>query len=58
MPRAVNQMQELEAAPRGTGFGLWAQDNVPGSKVPPERDGLLLQRALRDEWDDSVTVQT
>lgn len=51
-------MQELEAAPRGTGFGLWAQDNVPGSKVPPERDGLLLQRALRDEWDDSVTVQT
>lgn len=50
--RAVNQMLERAAAPQGTGFGLWAQGNVPGSKVPPERDGLVLQRAMRDEWDD------
>jgi len=46
--RAVNQMLERTAAPQGTGFGLWAQ----GSSIPPERDGLVLQRALRDEWPD------
>jgi predicted transcriptional regulator len=44
--RAVNQMLERAAAPQGTGFGLWAQ----GKSVPPERDGVVLQRALRDEW--------
>jgi hypothetical protein len=44
--RAVNQMLERAAQPQGTGFGLWAQ----GQAVPPERDGLALQRALRDEW--------
>lgn len=44
--RAVNQMLERSAAPQGTGFGLWAQ----GTSVPPERDGLVLQRALRSEW--------
>jgi Ribbon-helix-helix protein, copG family len=44
--RAVNQMLEQAAAPQGTGFGLWAQ----GTSVPPERDGVVLQRALRDEW--------
>ncbi len=44
--RAVNQMLERAAQPQGTGFGLWAQ----GKAVPPERDGLALQRELRDEW--------
>ena len=46
--RAVNQMLERAAMPQGTGFGLWAQ----GASVPPERDGLALQRAMRDEWPD------
>lgn len=49
---AVNQMLERAAAPQGTGFGLWSQGNMPGKNVPPERDGLALQRALRNEWDD------
>jgi Ribbon-helix-helix protein, copG family len=44
--RAVNLMLERVTPPQGTGFGLWAQ----GQAVPPERDGLVLQRALRDEW--------
>jgi hypothetical protein len=46
--RAVNLMLERVAAPQGTGFGLWAQ----GKAVEPERDGLVLQRELRDEWPD------
>ena len=46
--RAVQQMLERTSAPRGTGFGLWAQ----GKPVPPKRDGLALQRALRNEWPD------
>ena len=49
--RAVAQLLE-RAAPKpgsaGTGFGLWAQ----GQAVPPERDGLTLQQALREEWDE------
>ena len=48
--RAVNLMLERLAAPQGTGFGLWAQGDGPGNRVPPERDGLVLQRAMRDEW--------
>ncbi len=43
--RAVSQMLERATPQAGTGFGLWAQDQA----VPPERDGLTLQRALRDE---------
>ena len=50
--RAVNQMLERASAPQGTGFGLWAQNNGLGHCVPPERDGLVLQRAMRDEWPD------
>ena len=50
--RAVNQLLENTSAPQGTGFGLWAQNNGLGSSVPPERDGLVLQRAMRDEWPD------
>ena len=44
--RAVNLMLEKATPAHGTGFGLWAQ----GRAVPPARDGLTLQRALRDEW--------
>ena len=50
--RAVKQMLERASAPQGTGFGLWAQNSVLGGCVPPERDGLVLQRAMRDEWPD------
>ena len=50
--RAVNLMLERAAAPQGTGFGLWAQGEKPGHQVPPERDGLVLQRSMRDEWPD------
>ena len=50
--RAVNQMLERATAPQGTGFGLWARGNTVGEGVPPERDGLALQRAMRDEWPD------
>jgi hypothetical protein len=44
--RAGHQMLERAAAPQGTGFGLWAQ----GTSVPPEQDGVVLQRFLRDDW--------
>ncbi len=44
--RAVSQLLAQAAPPQGTGFGLWAN----GGTVPPERDGLALQRELRDEW--------
>ena len=50
--RAVNLMLERAAAPQGTGFGLWAQGDNAGKGVPLERDGLVLQRAMRDEWPD------
>ena len=44
--RAVNLMLERALPAQGTGFGLWAQSRA----VPPERDGLALQQALRNEW--------
>ena len=44
--RAVAQLLERAAPKPGSGFGLWAQ----GKAVPPERDGLALQQAMRDEW--------
>ena len=44
--RAVNQMLERASPRQGTGFGLWAQ----AGSLPPERDGLAMQRAMRDEW--------
>jgi Ribbon-helix-helix protein, copG family len=44
--RAVKLMLERASAGLGTGFGLWAQ----GNSVPPERDGLALQQAMRNEW--------
>ena len=50
--RAVNLMLERLATPKGTGCGLWVQSEKPGYQVPPERDGLVLQRSMRDEWSD------
>ena len=44
--RAVNLMLERSTPRQGSGFGLWAQ----AASLPPERDGLVLQRAMRDEW--------
>ena len=44
--RAVDQMLERASPKQGTGFGLWAQ----AGNLPPERDGLVLQRELRAEW--------
>ena len=52
MCRAVNQMLDRVTAPQGTDLGMWAQGNAIGKGVPPERDGLVLQRAMRDEWPD------
>ena len=46
--RAVSQMLERATPQSGTGFGLWTKGQV----VPPERDGLALQHALREEWDE------
>ena len=46
--RAVNQMLERASPKKGAGFGLWAQSG----SLPPERDGLVLQRAMRDEWSE------
>lgn len=45
--RAVNLMLEGASARRGTGFGLWAQGS---NSLMPERDGLVLQQAMRNEW--------
>ena len=50
--RAANQMLERSAVPQGTGFAPWAQGKAVGSKVLAERDGLAMQRAMRDEWPD------
>ncbi len=44
--RAVDQMLERSLPKQGTGFGLWVQTG----SLPPELDGLALQRAMRDEW--------
>ena len=44
--RAVNLMLEQATLPQGTGFGLWAQSR----SAQPERDGLALQQAMRNEW--------
>ena len=49
---AVNQMLDRATAPQGTDLGMWAQGNAIGKGVPPESDGLVLQRPMRDEWPD------
>ena len=46
--RAVSQMLERMIPQAGTSFGPWAQCRP----VPPERDGLALQLAMRKEWDE------
>ncbi len=45
--RAVDQMLKRLAQPKGAGFGVW---NPSETAIPPARDGLALQRELRDEW--------
>lgn len=44
--RAVRQMLERAKPAPGAGFGLWLQ----AGPLTPERDGLAIQRSLRDEW--------
>jgi hypothetical protein len=44
--RAVKDLLTRVASPADAGFGLWRQ----GQAIPPERDGLRLQQALREEW--------
>jgi metal-responsive CopG/Arc/MetJ family transcriptional regulator len=42
--RAVRQMLDQAALPKGEGFGLWSH------ALSPKRDGLVIQRELREEW--------
>lgn len=44
--RAVKQWLTAQQAPALAGFGLWREAGAPG----PERDGLAIERELRDEW--------
>ena len=44
--RAVSQMLARTTPPQGSGFGLWAN----GQPILANRDGLALQRELREEW--------
>ena len=46
--RAVDLLIERVSKPKGLGFGIWT--NQSHKAIPPERDGLRLQQALRDEW--------
>jgi hypothetical protein len=48
--RAVGDFLDRMAKPNESGFGLWVQDKPEGYVLPPERDGLRLQQALREEW--------
>lgn len=51
--RAVNDMLERVAQPTSgtpSAFGLWTKSLAAGTPVPPERDGLRMQQALREEW--------
>jgi hypothetical protein len=43
--RSVDQLLQRNQVDSAVGFGLWAQ-GAPAS----ERDGLVLQRELREEW--------
>jgi hypothetical protein len=44
--RAVQQLLQRSEPAADAGFGLWRQ----AGPLTPERDGLALQQALRDEW--------
>jgi len=48
--RAVGDFLDRMATPTEDGFGLWVQGQPDGYKLPPERDGLHIQQALREEW--------
>jgi hypothetical protein len=43
---ALSDLLARVNAPKHAGFGLWAQ----GGAIPPEQDGLAIERSLRDEW--------
>ncbi len=44
--RAVRQLLEQQKVPALAGFGLWREAGEPTA----ERDGLAIERSLRDEW--------
>lgn len=48
--RAVAELLDRVASPKEVGFGLWVQDKSSGYQLPPERDGLRMQQAMREEW--------
>lgn len=49
--RAVGEFLDRVANPtKESGFGLWVQDKPNGYQIPPERDGLRMQQAMREEW--------
>jgi hypothetical protein len=48
--RAVGDFLDRVANPKDTGFGLWVQGKPEGYQIPPERDGLRMQQAMREEW--------
>jgi hypothetical protein len=43
---ALTALLERVNTPKHTGFGIWVQSGA----VPAERDGLVLQQSMRDEW--------
>lgn len=48
--RAVDDFLDRVASPKDAGFGLWVQGKPDGYELPPERDGLRMQQAMREEW--------
>ncbi|MDO8318741.1 hypothetical protein [Rhodoferax sp.] len=48
--RAVGDFLDRMATPKDTGFGLWVQGKPELYQLPPERDGLRMQQAMREEW--------
>lgn len=44
--RAVRQLLEQHKPPALAGFGLWRE----AGELTAERDGLAIERSLRDEW--------
>jgi len=50
--RAVSDLLDRLASPTDTGFGLWVQGKSENYQLPPERDGLRMQQAMREEWPD------
>ncbi len=48
--RAVSDLLDRVASPTDVGFGLWVQDKPEDYQLSPERDGLRMQQAMREEW--------